>query len=501
MLAEQEVGGTRSRLWIATDEDDEEGRSEDEESRFDSLGCEYRTKYVYDPARTDLPATLRIEAPTGWRISVPLDPDPSDPAAWVAPDFDALADAPVEVGPSETVDGTAADRPFSLAIWGDARFDRAALVGDVAKIIAAEAAVFEGLPYDRYLFILHLAVGARGGLEHMRSSVCGTSPHAFATRTGVLDLLSLLAHEHFHAWNVKRIRPAGLSPYRYGEENYTRLLWIAEGGTAYYDWHVLVRAGLATRAEYLRHLADRIAQLEATPGRLVQSLEEASFDAWVKLYRPDESSANVTVSYYLKGEVVWAMLDLELRARSGGRAGTDDVMRALWKSGRPVPEDAREIFCDVAGTNVADLFDRYARGRGEVDVDAHLRLAGLRLVRERKAGAPAVALGVRLATSNGRTTLLGVDRGSPAEAAGLSPGDEILALDGMRVDDAGLRERLGARAPGDEAKLTVFRRDRLTDVVVRLGEAPKDDYRIEPDPEASAEARALCDAWLRGAKE
>jgi predicted metalloprotease with PDZ domain len=458
--------------------------------------------YVYEVGRLDGPATLAVEAPPGWRVAVALDRDPESPDRWIAPDFDALVDAPVEVGTHELVESVAMGKPLAIAIWGQARFDRTAFVRDLVRIVEAEAAVFDGLPYDRYLFLVQLAVGARGGLEHMRSSVCGVSPHALETRTGMLEVLALFAHEHFHVWNVKRIRPGGLAPYRYGEENYTRLLWIAEGATAYYDWHALARAGIATRAEYYKHLAERIQQLEATPGRFVQSLEEASFDAWLKLYRADESTPNVTVSYYLKGEVVWAAIDLELRLRSGGRVSADDVMRRLWASQGPIAEDgAKALLEDVGGTSVADLYEKCVRGREDPDMGAILAKAGLVLERARKPGSASALVGMRTATVNGKLVVLGVERGGPAETAGLSPGDEVIAWEGMRVDEASLKDRILARAPGEEVRLTVFRAERLTSIAVVLGEAPPDEYRIVPDPEATPEARAVGEAWLAGAKE
>ena len=270
------------------------------------------------------------------------------------------------------------------------------LVEDTRTIVASEAKLFGGsLPYDSYDLLLHLSPRGRGGLEHSASAALIASPSSFGTRDAYLDLLSLVAHEVLHAWNIKRIRPAALTPYRYEHECYTRLLWWFEGATSYYDWRILAMTRLCTVEEYLDHLAAEIGYLDQTPGRLVHALEDASYDAWIKLYRPDENSQNSSVSYYRKGEVVCALLDLEMRARSGGRASLDVVMAHLWEEygapRRPVPEDAMQgIFERVAGTSMADLFETWIRAPGEIDYSVSLARVGLSLERSPRRRCPAV---------------------------------------------------------------------------------------------------------------
>ena len=304
----------------------------------------------------------------------------------VARDLDALVDAPIALGELRLERLHVRGVTHDVAMWPklratDAQVD--SLLRDFALLIDTESAWFGGtLPYNRYTLLLHFsAARTRGPSEHLSSASLIANANAFATRSGYLDLLSLVAHELFHAWNVKRIRPQGLSPYRYQEENYTRLLWWFEGATSYYDWRALRVSKLCTVEEYLDHLAGEIYAVDRAHGRLVQSLEEASFDAWIKLYRPDENTENSSVSYYRKGEIVCALFDVEIRARSGGRAALDDVLLHLWehygKTGTPVPEDGLQaIFEEATHVSLGDVFDTWVRSPGRWTTTRHLRTSG-----------------------------------------------------------------------------------------------------------------------------
>jgi predicted metalloprotease with PDZ domain len=289
-----------------------------------------------------------------------------------------------------------------------------------------------------------------------------------------------------------------LIPYDYSRENYTRMLWLFEGGTSYYDWLILRRAGLVDTRTYLKHLGSEIARLEDTPGRNAQTLEDASFDAWVKLYRPDEHSVNSTVSYYLKGEVVCALLDLEIRARSRGQKSLDDVMRYLWseygQKGIGVPEASIEsVFAAATDVDVSDAIDTMVRSTSALPYERVLAGAGLGLRAKPGRGS---ALGVRVRNESGRAILTAVLRGGAAENAGLSPGDEIVAIDGRRVDDSAMRDRLKHRKPGDVLEILYARREILASTSVTLAEPAPDTYEIVALPDASPEARAMGEAWL-----
>jgi predicted metalloprotease with PDZ domain len=367
-----------------------------------------------------------------------------------------------------------------------------------------------GLPYDRYLFLVHLTEKRRGGLEHARSTTLHVGRGCFFPREQYEETLALVAHEFFHVWNVKGLRPAALEPYAYGREQYTRLLWWFEGATAYYDSLTLPRAGVSDAKRYLKHLGEELTSLERTPGAAKMSLEEASFLAWIKHYRPDENAVNSSVSYYLKGEVVALALDLALRRR--GRS-LDDLVRTLWERHATrggLPEDGVErAVAEVLGADeTRGLFDRLVRGTAPLGPDLDLSPVGLRLRRramqgfDDKGGTPgrreptarAGFLGAALA-GGPKLVVQSVREGSPAWNAGLYAEDEILAEDGFRVDKGALWQRLEERGPGGRLRLAVFRRDELVEVPITLGEQPEDTVWLEQVPDATAEQRAAFQAW------
>jgi predicted metalloprotease with PDZ domain len=374
-----------------------------------------------------------------------------------------------------------------------------------------------GLPYDRYLFLLHLTDRRRGGLEHARSTTLHVPRAGFFPRDQYEEALALVAHEFFHVWNVKGLRPAALTPYAYGREQYTRLLWWFEGATSYYDSLALARAGIADAKRYLKHLGEQLTSLERTPGARKMSVEEASLLAWIKYYRPDENAGNSSVSYYQKGELVAFALDLALR-----RAGRslDELVRLLWSrhasppgsSFGGVPEDGVErAAADLLGAERARaFFDAHVRGTGALEPD--LDAVGLRLRRraaqgfDDKGGTPvrsangqgpgrAGFLGAQLGGANAKLVVQSVREGSPAFHAGLYAEDEIVAEDGFRVDKGALWQRLEERGPGGTLRLTVFRRDELVEVPITLGEPPEDTLWLEPVESATAEQRAAFQAW------
>jgi predicted metalloprotease with PDZ domain len=450
-----------------------------------------------------LGARVEIAAPRGWRVVTSLPSSPS--GGFEAADFDTLVDSPFEIGTHREERFEAAGKPHRYAIWpgsalGDADVRR--LVDDTRAIVQEEARLFGGaLPYDAYELLLHVSPRARGGLEHRASAALVAPPTAFQTREGYLDLLSLVAHEVFHAWNVKRIRPAGLCPTRYQEEAYTHLLWWFEGATSYYDWRVLRLSRLCTVDEYLDHLAGEIGYLDQTPGRLLQSLEDASFDAWIKLYRPDENTANTAISYYRKGELVCALLDLEIRGRSGGRASLDSVLSLLWKEHglpeRPVPEDGmQDLFERAAGVPLGDLFDAWIRKASELDFTPSLAKVGLGLERTSRPDGPTVALGMRVRSDGGRTVVGMVTRDAAAFRAGIDPGDEIVALGGARVEGSSLEATLRGRTPGDTIDVMISRDGRVLPRRVVLDPPRHDRVKLVARRDALPAARSAFTAWL-----
>jgi predicted metalloprotease with PDZ domain len=281
--------------------------------------------FPYVPGREKAPHLLEVRPPAGWRVATALE---GGPETFTARDYDDLADSPLEIGEHRLVRFTALGRLHEIAIWGRGNVDEARLAGDARLVVETLAALVggDGLPYERYVFIVHLADQRRGGLEHARSTTLHVHRMGFFPRETYEETLGLLAHELFHVWNVKRLRPAAFVPYDYAREQYTRLLWWFEGATSYYEHVALARAGILEPRRWLEALGKALTALERTPGAAKMSLEEASFLAWVKHYRPDENSPNSAVSYYLKGELVAFALDLELRRRGHS---LDDLLRSL----------------------------------------------------------------------------------------------------------------------------------------------------------------------------
>ncbi|HVL86984.1 MAG TPA: PDZ domain-containing protein [Candidatus Thermoplasmatota archaeon] len=469
--------------------------------------------FLFPVGRTEEPCRLRVQAPRGWRTSIAL---PRRGGGFLARDYHQLVDSPCEVGLHRVVRFRVRGVPHELAVWGRGNESLPHLARDVARVVEANARVFGGLPYERYLFLLHLVDKGAGGLEHEDACSLLVDRHAFAPRKRYEDVLDLVAHEHFHAWNVKRLRP--LAAYDYERENYTTQLWQYEGVTTYYAAQAILRAGLRSEEDHRKLLAERIGRFDATPGRRRQSLDESSFDAWIKFYRPDEDSPNSGVSYYQKGSLVALLLDLEIRRRTRGRRSLDDALRLLWRTfGKRRIATSEDDFWraaqEVAGGSLEAFRRRYVRRTDELDWSV-LSTVGLRLSKgdgkppprpewrprrdgrwpadPARAARPRAWLGLRLREGT-KTTVENVFDGSPAQEAGVAPGDELVALDGFRV--VSLEERIAERFPGDRVELTVFRRDELLGLPVVLATAPPAAYEIVPVASARTRARRSFRDW------
>jgi predicted metalloprotease with PDZ domain len=457
---------------------------------------------MYVDGLLNVPATVHVITPARWQIITSM--RSLSGTTFEATDYDELADSPILCGDLTVEIFDVAGVPHRLAIAGQGNYDLAAVTDDLRKIVQAGADLFGGLPYDRYDFQVMLSDTGGGGLEHSFSNACIFPRLTFRPRKSYERFLAVEAHEHFHAWLVKRIRPQALLPYRYEAEQYTRLLWLMEGMTEYYADRTLLRAGLISSQRYLERLADDIGQLEQTAGRRLQSLEEASFDAWIKHYRPDENTENSSVSYYLKGSLVAAILDLVIRSTTANERSLDDALRALWEDRNVrregLPEDGAQQMLEAAvGTDLSAVFDRYVRGLDDIDWNHYLGLAGL-AVRSTGAGAESDGgtpyLGAKFRRDGLFPVVESVRAGSPAYQAGLSPGDEIVAIDGIRVTRTGWDERLEALGVGETVRLAVFRRGILIEVPVTLGAAPATKYEIVPLEEATPAQTAVRRSWL-----
>jgi predicted metalloprotease with PDZ domain len=457
--------------------------------------------FLYIPNKESQPIDVTIVTPEEtWSIATTL-PEIS-PNTFRAADFNTLVDSPFEIGLQSKFEFEVLGKPHEWVIWGKGNVDPNQLITDTRKIIETEAKLFGGLPYDRYLFLLHLSNGY-GGLEHRESCSLIFSRNGFKKRESYEDFLTLVAHEFFHLWNVKRIRPKELETFDYDGENYTPSLWFSEGATSFYDNLIPLRAGLYDARTYLKNLSKTITRFLTTPGRSVQPLSESSFDAWIKLYRPDTNTPNSQMSYYLKGELVTFLIDLAMRRRHENQRSMDDVMRKLWTEfgqadGGEVgftPGDLKGTIEAVAEFDLTSFFAKYIDGLLELPFKAALADFGLQLESNLGQKMPPIH-GARLALENGKTLVKYVASNSPAEKAGLDAGDELVAIDGLRTNPDLITDRLQASQPGDQLEITFFHQDELLQTVLILGEAEASQYTIVPLKDPTEAQQKRFQGWL-----
>jgi predicted metalloprotease with PDZ domain len=465
--------------------------------------------FLYVDGRKDEPHSLRFDLPAGWKASIAL---PGRDGVFLARDYDELVDSPFECGTHRTIPFTVRGVPHEVAIWGDGNEDASRLARDLARIVEAGATQFGGLPYERYLFLVHLADGARGGLEHRASQSVGIGPWRFRPEKSYRSVLALLSHEYFHAWMVKRIRPDVLGPFEYDREVYTRDLWAMEGITSYYEWILLLRAGLLEPRHVFEEWAKEIRDHRETPGSKVQSAEDASFDAWIRLYRPDENSANVSESYYRRGALIALGLDLSIRRETDGGRSLDDVLRDLdgrygaKGTGYPDGEWERAIRRST-GFDAASFFGRYVRGRETPPFESLLGAVGLELrpKAERPEGSGEENGGKDLKRSDfgwktkaeaGKVTVTEVYDGRPARVAGIDAGDELVSFDGRKADE-GQVDRIERDAlAGTTVRVHFFRRSVLSETPLVLGEPRPSPLELKERADAGADARRLYSGWV-----
>lgn len=441
--------------------------------------------YIVHKDYTGARYRVEVDRPSDWEVFTGMT---ADGDGWLAADLDELMDCPFVVGDIPATSFEAHGVVHTVMQDGVDEEERERLNADLQRIVTAAGEIFGGeLPYDRYVFQIIADEGASGGLEHANSTVIHVRRAAFRRPKDRMRLLDLLAHEHFHAWNVKRIRPAGLASFDYENENYTRDLWLAEGFTTYYQEVIPYLAGVFGREFFLERLAENYHQVTSVPGRRFMSLSESSFDAWIKLYRPDENTRNSTVSYYGKGAVLALCLDLRIQEHSQGQRNLDDVMRGLYadylENG---PGQSRDLVLklanEAAGADLSVEFEALVDGREDPDLEQLLMPFGL--IYEGPSEPAVATLGLRFTDKGGRAIVAGVDRDGAGERMGLSADDEIVAIDGERVlasnFEACLEEE---RRPGEEVELLVFRRGLETRLRGRLGERNGGRARIHDSGE------------------
>ena len=450
--------------------------------------------------RTPRPHDVRIELPATWTTSsTPLMPVAGQAHRYRAGDFDTLVDSPIILGNSVTRTFVVEGKTHHLVLEGDpSLFDADRAAADVQKIVESGRATMGPLDYPHYFF-LNMVTEAGGGLVHKNAFLTMSSRFTTRTRRAYVNWLNLVGHEYFHNWNIKRLRPIELGPFDYETENYTKSLWVGEGFTDYYGALLVRRAGLQTHAEYFDELSNAIELVQMRPGRTVQPVDMASFDTWIKQYRPDENSTNTSIDYYTKGAAIAFMLDAKIRKASGGARTLDTAMRLAYDrySGAKgyTPEQFQQTMAEVAGVDLGAWFADVVSSTKELDFTEALDFYGLRFTPVDLASARPT-MGASTRNDNGRLVVSVVRRGTPAHQAGVNVDDEILAIDDLRVRADGLVARMEQYKAGDTIRLLVARRDRMVTLDVTLAAEPGRPWRLQPRPDQTAEQKARLAAWL-----
>ncbi len=411
--------------------------------------------------------------------------------------YDQLVDCPIEIGNQTVFDFMASGTKHTVAMYGEAFYDIESLKIDMTKIIDAETAIFGSNPNKDYVFIVHNVVDGQGGLEHANSCVLSVNRWTYGG-SEYRNFLNLVAHEYFHLWNVKRIRPIELGPFDYDQENYTTLLWVMEGFTSYYDELILRRAGYYTKEEILAKIQSSVNYVEGSVGARVQPVAHASFDAWIKAYRPTENSANTSMTYYSRGTIHGAVFDAMIIDNSKGKQGLDHFMKHLFQKfyiemnrGFTEAEFKSELEKFV-GKNLDDFFKNYIHGTEIIPYAEIFDKIGVS-VKDVTTFKPSFGAAVR--EENGKIMVKSIRANSCAEDAGISVGDEIIGCNGFRVNQAMLEGIMNGLNISETAELLVAREEKLFSVKVKMTNFRKPQFQFQQ--EISSKNESLFNYWLR----
>jgi predicted metalloprotease with PDZ domain len=452
--------------------------------------------FMYAEQFRFLPVSLEVIPYDGWHVTTGLEGTGN---RFTAPGYDYFIDCPLEIGTQQDFEFEVDGVPHVLSMYGEGDWTADTLIRDISKIVKSSSEFWGDMPYERYVFQVHVAPWAGGATEHMNSTIIGARPNQFSSKRGYDGFLATVAHEFIHTWNVKRLRPKGISPYDYKKENYVRELWIAEGMTSYLEDIIRLRAGLRKAEDFTRGLASVVRGDRSRPGNRVQSLSAASFDAWIKFDRRSSNGYNTETSFYGKGSHVSLLLDLTIRKMTGNGKSLEDVMRAMYRKfplagpGYTV-DDLALVAGEIAGGDLGSFFDNYVHGTEPLPWEETLLIAGLELGEKDTTARPWIGLSTRDAGE--RTTVTTVVDGSPARAAGLDYGDEIVAMNGKKVRSSDVTTLVSGLAAGDSVTVTAFRADRLREFTILLGDSPVPEYSVVKVAEPSPVQKEVYESWL-----
>lgn len=450
----------------------------------------------------DLSATVEIELPSEWnKISTGL-PRYRDENIYFAENFDILYDSPFEIGNQDTwqfdVDGIL----HECAMVGTADYDKERLSQDITKIVQEENKIWGSNPNNYYLIVTHNYQQASGGLEHLNSTILAASRFAYSQESTYKSYLSLVAHEYFHLWHVKRLRPKALGPFDYNQENYTTALWIMEGITSYYDNLVIRRCGFYDEREYLNQLANDFNLVYNKPGHQLQSAARSSFDTWIKHYRPDENSPNVGISYYNKGAIHSVAMDIKIIAETKGKYRLDDVLKKAYEQfylieNRGFEEDEfQKLAEELTQVDLSEIFEA-AHSCQELNYNEYFNKIGYELI-DSNAQITQPTVGIKTSVQEGKTIVKVVDRDSGAWIAGLNVNDEIIAINNHRLEENGkvMDYFLSMSSIGDNLTFLIARDGIIHTIKVPVLKSDKKNYHIERRQQATTDQIKLGNLWL-----
>ena len=453
------------------------------------------TLFMYVVGQKHVPCTLTYKTPPGWNVYTGLEQKGD---RFYASDYDIFADAPAFIGSDFKVLEFATGGARHHLIFSKANISMSAaqVTSDVKDIVEAAMAIFGKLPYTDYTFLFKVLPQAANSVEHLNSTHITLGENDFVTQASYRQVLSTIAHEFFHLWNVKRIRPAVLGPFDYTREVQTHLLWASEGITSYYADLLLERSGIDMPGEFIGRMGGLVDLMQHTPGRKLMSAEESSWDAWLRA----DNAERTSVSYYLKGELIGLLLDIEIRARTKGQKSLDDVMRYLMEiyanKGVGFPEDGfLKAVETVAGSDFHEFYQNVVQGREEIDYNRYLKQAGLTV--ETSLQPASIYLGIQF--EQAETNLVRVKRvlaNSPAEQAKLDAGDILIAMNDERLAYDNFISRLHSHTIGERIKLTVMRGQRLLTLNIIPVEFQEQRWQLNETPRPTPEQLQLKNTWL-----
>ncbi|RJY17568.1 M61 family peptidase [Parashewanella spongiae] len=450
--------------------------------------------FMYSPEYRDEEITVGLSVPKTWKSYSGLEYG-DNKHSFVAPNYDVLVDSPIETGISQHRSFSADGRDYELVVWGQGNYDIEQIVTDLKKISGEAERLWDDYPFKRYVYIVHATSGARGATEHLNSTVIQLPRFMFRERKDYLRFISTASHEFVHTWNVKAYRPAPIATYDYQHETVTDLLWLAEGSTSYFQNQLLLSGGIMKPKEFFEDLAKRVNANQKKPGKIVQSVKEASTGKWAA--RGGDYAHNNSVNIYSEGYMASLALDFSILQQTKLDKSYRDVHRNLYRDYKLpkgyTADDIKAIATKLTGESYDDWWQQHIESPLTIDFDELLAHAGLKVNTGDK---QKVDAGMSLDGRHNSLKLGRVQKGGPAWSAGIVFGDEIVAINGLKVTAKGFKKRLEDFKAGDKLEITLFSDDQLKTVTLTLAEQAKDKLKITAVKSPSKQQKAFLEAWL-----